>query len=818
MSALTTSASTIPIELNSSTGIRAPPAPATPSRDGGRERELLRRREREIEQRRESTSSDSSASSIDIDTYEDPTNLSVVPPIAEQHKSLSESPDVKSAQNGMKSTRAHDTDEDSETSMGASDEERRVSAKIAPTSSMLPPRRPVDDNAEETKAQEFVGTPALPPPSPSAHTATRQVLERPSIANSTAGSLSGDAAPVEVEGKEGVEITAPKESEAVEEDLIDHEHQLQGSKVEDLIDHEHQLQRSKGLIDREHELQRSKVEDLIDHEYQQNQVDDDVKGIEQRVSGIAKGTLVNEHAKKYSFQERYGNLETEEDLLNTAGCDMNYLDADMRQFHDQSLFIRQSRDGGAPSLRSSSSQMKNSMSAVLSTPSEAASIRSSLTGGDANGVTPPYEHMPTSPKGDTGKTVDLAKPSQPTIPREGTFALELMSMDGSQQSWNSRDSSADHVALDDQTTPNEKSSPSAASSSTRTDDRFALTGSSLVSGPVNSVVQDLVFEEDQRDSEVPRLTVANVDEDLDSVFPPPVISVSVASTDDDGTVQTSGDDVLESRSRASSRVSFSSLPSSDGRRSSVCSMSLDAVTPPATPPSVSPVAIGRLSATSASSPVAAPALDLEGSEEASITEAPRRNSNGAAPPAYVPDRFRTMDQLQVLQQQQKEEPVVSNTPRQSTDSNGTLDNFQLNFSASFNAHQEQKPHSDAHTSEGIDGLARLPPPAGDDRNRASSTGSNDVQVLRYQSVGSSVLDTVPDSARLSVSDDDDSEDENMLLSARKLYGQFGNTKQLSRLGGNRPGFQHTLSQIQQSFDQLSSDSEDEEGTPAAPRR
>ncbi|EGZ10656.1 hypothetical protein PHYSODRAFT_563579 [Phytophthora sojae] len=761
MSALTTSMSAVPIELNSSTGIKKPVEPASSSRDGGRERELLRRREREVEQRRESTSSDSSASSIDIDTYDDTTNLAVVPPIAEQKQ------DARSAQHSVKA-HVHDTDEDSEASMGASDDEEgpRVSAKIAASPSRLPPRRPLDDSAEETKAHEFAGTPALPPPSPSAHTVTRQILERPSIANSTAGSLPGDAVPTETEGKTGVEIIAPKESEAVEEDLIDHDPQLQRSKVEDLVDHELQRSKVEDLID--HELQRSKVEDLIDHEYQQTQSSDDgVTSAEQRVSEVGK------NSKNYSFQERYGHLETDADLLNTAGCDMNYLDADMRQFHDQSLFIRQSRDGSAPS--------------------------------DVNGVTPPYERMPTSPKGENSNVVDLVKPSQPTIDREGTFALDLRSTDGSMQSWNSRNSSANHVALDARTTGNEVSSPTAASS-TRTEDRFA-TNSDLVSGPVNSVAEDLVFH---RESEVPRPSDVDAAEEQDAVVPPPVIPVALAGSQDDGIVQTSGDDVSESRSRASSRASYSSLISSDGRRSSTCSMGLDAVTPPATPPAVSPVAIGRLSATSASSPVA-PTLD-----PARSSEAP---SSSGAPPAYVPDRFRTMEQLQQSQQQeqQKVDPAASTTPRQSTDSNGTLDNFQLNFSASFNAHQEQKPHPSE--SGVVDGLSHLPPPPTDDRNRASSTGSNDVQVLRYQSVGSSVLDTVPDTARLSISDDDDSENENVLLSARKLYGKFGNTKQLSRLGGNRPGFQHTLSQIQQSFDQLSdSEDDDDEDTPAAPRR
>ncbi|KAF1784014.1 P-loop containing nucleoside triphosphate hydrolase [Phytophthora cactorum] len=642
MSALTTSASAIPIELNSMSMAAMPP---TAPRDGGRERELLRQREREIEQRRESTSSDSSASSIDIDTYDDPPKRAVVPSIAEQ-KQHEETVDrmmpsmppagvqnsVASIENGMKAAYIHDTDEDSETSMGASDdeEERRVSAKLN-TLINAPRRRPSDDDAEETKAHEFAETPALPPPSPSAHTATRQA----------------------------VELVAPKNTEVVEEDLIDHDQQLL----------------------------RSKVEDLIDHEYQHN---DSAKKLDERVSekfpGCDGDGEANVVARKYSHEHL--SEEDDEAILNTVGCDMNYLDADMRQFHDQSLFIRQSRDGGAPSLKDG--------------------MRS-------------YERMPTSPKGESGKASDSAKPSRPTI--------------------------------------SAKRSPSRS--------------------------------------------VADVVEDDHAT--PPVIPLSMMLSAD--SLQTSGDEVSESRSRASSRVSFSSVPSSSARGSSICSMGLDAITPPATPPSASPVAIERLSATSASSPAAVPVLELAASTNEAIIP-PRSNSNA---PAYLPDRFRTAEQLQQYTPT-KEEPstsTASSTPRQSSDS-AALDNFQLNFSASFNAHQEQK----SQTSGVIEDLSRLPP--SDERNRASSsnsTGSNDVQVFRYQSVGSSVLDTVPAS---SVSEDEDSEDESMLLSARKLYGRFGNTKQLSKLGGDRPGFQHTLSQIQQSFDELSSDSEDDENTPAAP--
>ncbi|KAG7381560.1 hypothetical protein PHYPSEUDO_005910 [Phytophthora pseudosyringae] len=819
MSALTSSASAIPIELNSMSTAATPP---TASRDGGRGGELLRQREREIEQRRESsTSSASSASSIDIDTYDSPPNLDVAPPITEQLKQHDEESigrtatnmqplavpsvqnSVSSIENGIKAAYIHDIDEDSETSMGASDEEEgRASVKLNP-SSIAPPRRPIDDNAEETKAQEFAETPALPPPSPSAHTATRKVLERPSIVNSSAGSKVENAVPTESDNTHGVELVVPRETNIV----------------------------AKGVIDHEQQLQSSQVEDLIDHEYQQNY---STKELDERLSEKSQGcddVEVDVVARKYTLHGRYGQAEDlaehkqrlseaeDEVVLNTVGCDMNYLDADMRQFHDQSLFIRQSRDNGAPSFhgeRSFSSQLKDSMSAL---PSE---LQSTTSRTASKGVLPPYEHTPTSPKGDS-----MAEPSRPTISRESTFALDNMVTEEHQRSVNARTGTAERLVLNSQKESSD-SSPLTTELTTRTEDRFA-TGVSLIPAPVDGAPDDLVFEGAQCDSEVLRASLpGTVEEGHTAAFPPPVIPVSMMLSADNAaveTLQTSGDDVSESRSRASSRISFSSVPSSGARGSSICSMGLDAITPPPTPPSASPVDIDRLSATSASSSAAVPTLELlapsparaNGNPEVIIP--PRNNSNA---PAYLPDRFRSVEQLQELQQQQqqhvsaKEEPSVltaSSTPRQSTDSNAALDNFQLNFSVSFNAHQEQKSRNGNSDSGVIDGLSRLPPP--DDRNRASSTGSNDVQV-RYQPVGSSVLDTVLDSGMLSSEDEDDSEDENSLLSARTLYGRFGNTKQLSKLGGDRPGFQHTLSQIQQSFDELSSDSEDDENTPAAP--
>ncbi|KAK1946687.1 hypothetical protein P3T76_002239 [Phytophthora citrophthora] len=798
MSALTTSASTIPIELNSMSTAAVPTAAPM---NGGRERDLLRQRELEIEQRRvSSTSSGSSASSVDIDTYDEPAKVAVVPPIAErQHQDVvnvermapklppsfgpSEQDPIPSIENSMKAAYIHDTDGDSDTSMGASDdeEERRISAKLNPLT-IAQPRRPIDDDADETKAQEFAETPALPPPSPSAHTVTRNVLERPSIANSPADLHLVHAAHPESGNTRFVEVVAPKRTEAVAEDLVDHDYQ-------DITADDRASEKSLGCDD-------DASVDVATRKYTLHSRDDQVPNLSQRDDSLS---------------------ETDDEvILNTVGCDMNYLDEDMRQFHDQSLFVRPSRDGGAPSLhgeRNFSSQLLDGMSSANS------EVPSTSNAGP--NVIPPYEHMPTSPQGASGKTVDFSTPSRPTISREGTFALDNMMSEERQKSVNGRGGPVGGIVLDAQMAPSSVSSPSAVST-VRTDDRFP-TGFSAVSVPMDGAAEDLVFDEAQRDdSDVPRASMADlVEEDHTAVSPPPVIPVSMpADTNPVENLQSIGDDVSESRSRSSSKISFSSLPSSSARDSSICSMGLDAPTPPATPPSASPVAIDRLSASSASSPAAVPALDLAAPSPTptEVIIPPRSNSNA---PSYLPDRFRTADKFQEMQQQQQQQQLpanekpsdstllstpiqVSNTPRQS---GASLDNFQLDFSASFDAHQEKT--SQCETLGGVaEGLSRAS--ISEDRNRASSTGSNDVQV-RYQPAGSSVLDTVPDTGVLSP-DEDDSEDENMLLSARQLYGRFGNTKQLSKLGGDRPGFQHTLSQIQQSFDELS-DSEDE-NTPA----
>ncbi|KAG7394101.1 hypothetical protein PHYBOEH_005839 [Phytophthora boehmeriae] len=503
-----------------------------------------------------------------------------------------------------------------------------------------------------------------------------------------------------------------------------------------------------------------------------------------------------------SFAQRDSEL-----LLNTAGCDMNYLDADMRQFHDQSLFMRPNRSGDAPTFhgdRSFSSQLKDNMSALPVTASNEALLApaNKVINQESHVATPPYEHLPTSPKHKSEKSLDSApRTTRPTIHRDDTFALERMDLEERQVS---RTAPAGHIVLD---AMGDKSSPTAVEMSTiRTDDRFVIANGSMVSAPVEGDAESLTFHEGQPNNELT----------------PPVVPISVSSSSQEAEgdiVQTSGDELSEVRSRASSRMSFSSAPSA--RSSSVCSSRLDLASPPATPPTSSPAPISRLSATSASSPVAvASALELAASNDAftlrangspEVTPASNHNTN-SAPPAYVPDRFRKMEQSHEMQFTPKQAAALpsSKTPRQSGDSGAALDNFQLDFSASFSTNQDRS--ASGGNDLVVEGITRLPPP--EERNRAGSTGSNDVRV-RYQPFGSSVLDTVPDSDVLSTSaseDEDDSEDENMLLSARQLYERFGNTSKLSQMaGGNRPGFQRTLSQIQQSFDQLS-DSESEDDT------
>ncbi|KAL8003211.1 putative FYVE zinc finger, Zinc finger, FYVE/PHD-type, Zinc finger, RING/FYVE/PHD-type [Plasmopara halstedii] len=166
--------------------------PPTAPRYGDHERDLLRRREREIRLRRQSASSDSSAFSIDIDSYDDSVSFPLAQPIAENFKSQDESgermmyntppfdiPNVAtSISKLMKETYVREVDEDSETSMGASDDEED-DGNSAKLNSLLPSS--FDDDAQESKGHGLDQTLALPSMFSSAQKPPSNGYERPDL-------------------------------------------------------------------------------------------------------------------------------------------------------------------------------------------------------------------------------------------------------------------------------------------------------------------------------------------------------------------------------------------------------------------------------------------------------------------------------------------------------------------------------------------------------------------------------------------------------------------------------------------------------------
>ncbi|CAI5708936.1 unnamed protein product [Peronospora destructor] len=542
LSALTTPA--FPIELSSmSTEVMHLNAP----RDGGNERKLLRLRGHEIQQGRESISSDSSANSIDIDTYEDLFKLAVVPPILEQqyHGEGVEHLLPKSAplntigvqkrgasrESDRKAAWIHENDEDSETSMGASDDEEERCASVTDTPLLKTPplHRQIDDNTEEAKAQEFAGSPTLSAPSPSAHTVTGKILEHPSIADSSIGSLLGDRALAEIKTTEGVEPNTIKEAKTVAEDLIDYDSQLQRLEVKGFADHEcHQMRVPPKRI--------------------QVQANDD--------------------------KQREDN--TEADFLARK----NTVPGRNKQVADQEgVFL---------------SQLKDGKSAVHHTPSGI----SSTAVGQANGAFPSHERTATSHNSKSGKTSALAKYIR-SHSREDTFDAD--DVDECQKPLNNRNGFADHMVLDAQKEASDMNSPTLESTS-RDNDCFD-TGASLGS----TIVEGTVLAEAQRDSGSARPRVQDIaEQDQMTIFASPVIPMSVVLPANSETMQASGDYVLESHLQTSGSVCF--FFSSSARGSTNSSMSLDPVTPPATPLSLSP-AIDMLLDTSASSATAVPASE-----------------------------------------------------------------------------------------------------------------------------------------------------------------------------------------------------------------
>ncbi|CAH0521873.1 unnamed protein product [Peronospora belbahrii] len=689
MNALTSSPSAIPIEFDSMSTLAVP---STVPRDGGNDGQFLCLRELEVQQRRESTSSDSSANSIDIDTYEDLPKLAVVPPIPEQVKqggvqcyekgvehllpdsapsNLTSAQKLAALRGSDRETAwTHDIDEDSETSMGASDdeEERRASVKFKPSLMTPPCHRPVDVSAEETKARERTEIPVLSPSTLSARTATHEMLERPSIAYS---SVLGDLGRAEYEMTDGVKPSTIKETKVVAKDLIGHDHQLL----------------------------HSKVEDLTDLEYHQ-------------IPALSKQSEVQV--------------------------------ADEKQIEN--------------GVQAKNNAREQAVSAVPFIPSKA----SNIAAGEANGEVPLHGCTATSPRNRSGMTPVLTNAARP-ISSDGNSAPGGMNMKTCQNPLNNRNDSENDVVLGAQKEAIDMNSPTPEYSTRRSDS--LTTGGALGLATVETTAEDLIVAGAQQNKETARFSAPVIaQQDLTTTYAPSEIPIPAMLPVDNEKMQASGDGMLESCLHTSSRISSSSFSSGSARGSNICSMGLDPISPPATPPSATSVpAVRVLPETSASSSVTVPALDLAASSPVRASESAEvvslLQSNIIAPPPYLPRRFLSTEQLQEVQQNISTEDVpFTTTPvstlRQCSDSNAALDNFQRNISTSFDAHQQQQQKAQTVSADGVmSGLSHLIP--SDGRNDASSSGSNDIEVIRYQSVGSFMLDPASDTNEISTLTSDD---------------------------------------------------------------
>ncbi|KAI9918277.1 hypothetical protein PsorP6_011904 [Peronosclerospora sorghi] len=538
MTALTSCASAIPIELNKMDR-------SAMSRD--REQELLHLLERKVERHRESTSSDSSACSIDIDSCDEPVNFFKIPPIPEQTKQRREQsyeegiedimpekdagvPKSITSRENLKQSTIHEAAEDSEGSMGASDEE--VESWASDTLTTSPRLRQIDANAEEKKTPGFAET--LKFPFPSTHKATQPMLERPGIAKTSADTMLRDVASAEIVMSDHVETFTNSGSE---EDFICHDRQRRESKVEDLIDYEIR--------------QASGAQDSLDEEC----YDGDEATVDTKESSMHDQTSEGLAAVDYEIQ----HLE----LDSTGGNDMT------------TAFDKTNN----------------------------ADVR-----------------LETLPDGDSSKMSVSGSNSRQNLSHENVISLD-------------RTERKEHQT------------------SSRTGDSFAQ-GASFGFTNGDDVGDDFVAEEVKHHT-------GSVKDKVKHGYSTPIAPSKVESamlSADSETIQTSGYDISESQLIASGRVSDASLPRSNSTSgSSVCSMGLDQITPPATPTAAS-------------------------------------FANNASP-AYSPDPFDMTEQPQEMQQNVPTQELQVETQSQSSVDVAAPNNVHPSCSSSVNA-QEQKSLSD----------------------------------------------------------------------------------------------------------------------------
>ncbi|TDH66003.1 hypothetical protein CCR75_002635 [Bremia lactucae] len=341
MSALTSAASRIRIGFDSMSMDGMLP---TASKDGGSERKYYPL----PDQYRESTSS--SVASIDIDTYDDDLGPFVrIPPIVErlnqengrsvEQELFNMPPAVVSIKNRMNAVRIRDTDDDSDTSMGASDdeEERRANAMLVSS-----PHEQIDGcSTEETKVQDFSATLALPSFFSSGRKARRSSRESPLPSKVLTDSQQETAFASNAQGMKHMH-------KGDEEDLNVYEQHLQHSKAGNLIDYQIHLNEQPAM----------------------------------RVKGEVSRDF-NDHGQ--GLLEGKDDKGLDEKSFDDLGCDLTFPDAHLRQSNYRD--IGQSHDIGEQ-------KFEGELPVDLSFPSARGSSICSM---DLDSATPPVTSLPAVP-------------------------------------------------------------------------------------------------------------------------------------------------------------------------------------------------------------------------------------------------------------------------------------------------------------------------------------------------------------------------------------------------------------------------------------
>lgn len=423
-------------------------------------------------------------------------------------------------------------------------------------------------------------------------------------------------------------------------------------------------------------------------------------------------------------------------ILNTARCDVSYLDDEMRQFHDQSLFVT---PNDRPSSRASSSYRSGPNSDAMSDvsgsyysdapppalPTSPTRTRDRIQRDrSAFYGKPPRQSVGSSRSSVASSAASSRRPPRPITPMDNTGTSPANPRPSVR--WAPSPTHSTHESYRAPRNPATASYANASAvSSVPTEARFAING---------SLVSNIEFRQQR---------------------------------EDEGDLSYRRSEVQRSNSAGSSDYS--------GGSSS---------------PRVVPEEFAAVSAVPA--------------------EANGSFNNGH--PTYLPARFKspTNHQSKSISNDNERAPQQIEAPKDATTEVAErLDAFTLDFSTSFATNQAQNVRREAAGGSNIQRVQFYGPPEGSvlDSVPEASTRQPAPHVQRQWL--HDPADSDPIDGRSAASEDDDSDDE-QLLSARDLYQSFGDTGKLASLVGNSrddPRFLRTFSQLQRN---LSADSSDEE--------